>query len=219
MTKLLRTLVLLLVGLLTVSMLTGCGGDDSEVEAPPVNFVSATPPSGSTIAVNSSITLTFDNTPADVTVSAGTAVPSGKTVTVNGPFFPLGHLSLVVTWADGIQTLTYTVAGLDCCVPPLVIGGTIKDGDKDVDPEAINSDGKIEIAFSEEVTGKITLLTQAGYDVGWLGKVEGSKATLELIKGREIRNNMVYIITGKVADAKGNESEFKITFFTIFHKG
>ena len=28
-----------------------------------------------------------------------------------------------------------------------VIGGTVRDGDKDVDPEAINSDGRIEILF------------------------------------------------------------------------
>ena len=81
-------------------------------EAAPVNFVSTTPPSSSEIAANASITLTFDNAPADVTVSTGAAVPSGKTVTVNGPFTP-GPLNLTVTWADGTQTLVYEVVKPD----------------------------------------------------------------------------------------------------------
>ncbi|MDE0010598.1 MAG: hypothetical protein OXU36_05620 [Candidatus Poribacteria bacterium] len=108
------TKVLLLVSLFAISILAGCGGDDAidEEAALPAAFVEATPPSGLTIAANASITLTFDNAPADVTVSAGTAVPSGKTVTVAGPF-PEGALNLTVTWADGTQTLIYTVAPFD----------------------------------------------------------------------------------------------------------
>ena len=106
--------LLLWVSLLAISILVGCGGDDAtdEEAAPPAAFVSAALPSGSEIAVNASITLTFDNAPADVTVSAGTAVPSGKTVTVSGPFTP-GPLNLTVTWADRTQTLIYTVTGPD----------------------------------------------------------------------------------------------------------
>ncbi len=114
MTKLFRTSALLLVSLLTVSMLIGCGADDDigEEETVPANFVSASPPNGSEIAANGSITLTFDNAPTDVTVSTGVAAPSGKTVTVTGPFI-FGPLNLTVTWADGTQTLTYTVSGPD----------------------------------------------------------------------------------------------------------
>ena len=106
--------LLLWVSLLTISILAGCGGDDvtDEEVVPPANFVSAAPPSGSEIAANGSITLTFDGEPSDVTVSAGAAVPSGKTVTVNGPFTP-GPLNLTVTWADGTQTLIYTVTSPD----------------------------------------------------------------------------------------------------------
>ena len=113
MIKLFRTLVLLLAGLLAISMLAGCGGDDDEEEkAVAAAFVSANPPAGSSIAPNASITLTFDNAPADFRVSPGTAVTSGKTVTLSGPFSP-GPLSLTVTWADKSATLTYTVASLD----------------------------------------------------------------------------------------------------------
>ena len=164
MRKLFRTFALLLTGLLTVSMLAGCGGAGDE-EAPSANFVSATPPGGD-IAANGSITVTFDNAPVDVTVSAGTVTVAGKSATITGPFLP-GPLALTLTWADGTQALNYTVTGPDCCGGvSWVIGGTVRDGDKDVDPEAINSDGKIEILFNGDVTGNIALQTEAGDNVG-----------------------------------------------------
>ena len=214
MTKLFRTLALLLAGFLAVSMLVvGCGeSEDAEEEAAPANFVSAAPPSGSEIAANASITLTFDNAPADVTASAGVATAAGKTVTVAGPFTP-GALSLTITWADGTQTLTYTVTAPDTTAPT-VTGGTVSDGDKDVDPEAINSDAKIEITFSEEVTGNIALQTEGGDDVGWLGSVAGTTGTLELVKGKEIGNETTYVIAGKVSDAAGNSLDVSVTFVT-----
>ena len=181
-------------------------------KAAPANFVSAAPPNGSEIAANASITLTFDNAPADVTVSVGVATAAGKTVTVAGPFTP-GPLSLTITWADGTRTLTYTVTALDT-TPPTVTGGTVSDGDKDVDPEVINSDAKIEITFSEEVTGNIALQTEAGDDVGWLGSVAGTTGTLELVKGKEIGNETTYVIAGKVSDAAGNSLDVSVTFVT-----
>ena len=110
-----------------VFMSASCGGDDevSEEETVPAAFVSANPPSGSRIAANGSITLTFDNPPADVTVTPSIVMPFdvrvtldassihfGTTVTLHGPFIP-GPLTLVVNWADGTTTLTYTVTGPD----------------------------------------------------------------------------------------------------------
>ena len=215
MRKLFSTLALLLISLLAVPMLVGCGGDDDTVEEEviPANLVTASPSSGSEIAANGTITLTFDKEPDDVRVSVGVAVPLGKTVIITGPFVP-GRLNLTVFWADGTQTLTYTVAAPCCTNPAVITGGTVKDGDMDVDPEVINSAGKIEITFAEDVTGRIGIITQAGEDVGWIGKFEGNKATLELVKGKEIRNNMVYMIMGKAANAAGNEADFKITFST-----
>ena len=110
MRKLFRTFALLLTGLLTVSMLAGCGGDGDE-EAPSANFVSANPPGGE-IAANGSITVTFDDAPSDVTVSAGTVTVAGKSATITGPFRP-GALALTLTWADGTQALNYTVTSPD----------------------------------------------------------------------------------------------------------
>lgn len=211
MTKLFRSLVLLPIGLLTVSMFAGCGGDDDTDEPVLANFVSAIPPGGD-IAANGTITVTFDNAPTDVRVTAGTVSVAGKTAIIAGPFTP-GALPLAITWADGTQTLHYTVAS-PCCEPPRITGGTVKDGDTDVDPEAINSDGRIEIIFDQEVTGNITLQTAGGNNVGWLGKVEGSKGTLELVKGRELTNETIYVIRGRISDVKGNRIDIEIIFVT-----
>lgn len=211
MTKLFRNFALLLAGLLAVSILAGCDADDDIDEPIPVNFVSANPPGGE-ISPLGTITVTFDNPPADVRVNYGTVTVPGKTAIITGPFTP-GLLALTITWADGIQELTYTVLG-PCCSAPEITGGTVRDGDTDVDPEAINSDGKIEIIFSEDVTGNIVLQTEAGDNVGWIDKFEGNKGTLELVKGRELVNETVYVIAGKVATADGTETDIKITFVT-----
>ena len=178
----------------------------------PAAFVSVTPVIRSEIAVDDTITLTFDNTPEDVTVSTGDATTIGKRVRITGPFDP-GALALTVTWADGSQTLTYTVEVPDTEAPEIT-SGTVNAGDKDVDPDALNSSGRIEVEFSEEVTGNIALRTVAGVDAGWLGKVDGKKGTLELVKGKALNNEITYIIAGKVEDAAGNSTDINLRFTT-----
>ena len=177
-------------------------------------FFSATPASGATIATNATITLTFSSNPGGVTSSAGTIRGSGKTRTIRGPF-KAGPLTLNITWINGSGniTLRYTVVAPDIEAPE-VTGGTLRDGDEDVDPEKINGDRKIEVTFSEEIAGNIALQTEGGNDVGWIGTVEGTKGTLELVSGKEIRTETTYVIMGKVADAAGNETEVHITFTT-----
>lgn len=56
--------------------------------------------------------------------------------------------------------------------------------------------------------------TEDGTDVGWVGNVEGYIATLELDKGKELVNETVYVIVGKVSTADGTEVDIKITFAT-----
>ena len=109
-----RTLTLILTILLTAYM-AGCDQDEEEVaeEIPITSFVSADPLIGD-INPNSTITVTFDNVPEDVKVSTGAAktgkiTVAGKTVTIKGPFAP-GALPITIIWADGTQTLNYTVA-------------------------------------------------------------------------------------------------------------
>ena len=199
--------------MIAVFILVGCGGDDDSLKV--VKFLSANPPSGATIPPNVAITLTFDNDPGDVTANAGAISGAGKTRTITGPFTRDGVLSFNISWTNGggSHTLTYLIS-LGCSVPPEVSGGSVRDEEMDVDPDAINSAGKIEIQFTEEVTGYIVLQTESGEDLGWLGKVEGTKGILELVKGRELRHNTAYVIIYKVADLKGNEVEFRIVFVT-----
>lgn len=178
----------------------------------PVAFVSVHPRIDSELTVNDTITFTFDSPPADVTINAGVATIDGKIVTITGPFTS-GPLNLTIGWNDGSLTFTYTVAGPDTDAPD-ISSGTVSDGDKDVDAKVINSTARIEITFSEEVSGNITLQTAAGVDIGWLGKVEGNKGILELVKGKELGNEITYIIAGKVKDAAGNSTDISITFTT-----
>ncbi|MYB94417.1 hypothetical protein F4054_15340 [Candidatus Poribacteria bacterium] len=215
MAKLFRTFALVLAALFALSLIVGCGGgDEEEEEAAAAEFSSAAPASGSEIAANATITLTFSSDPGEVTVAGATVTGGGKTRQVAGPFTE-GALTLAVSWTngDGSTSLSYTVKAADNTAPT-VTGGTVSDGEEDVDPEEINGDGMIEVTFSEEVSGNIALQTEAGENVGWLGKVEGTKGTLELVKGKEIGNETTYVIAGKVADAAGNETEVSVTFTT-----
>ena len=116
-----RRLTLIITVLLTVYA-GGCGQDDEDVqEMSSTAFVSADPAQGN-IEPNSTITVTFDHSPEDVEVSAGLvkvdkAVVVGQTLTITGPFAP-GPLTLTVIWADGVQTLNYTVAAPELSVIP-----------------------------------------------------------------------------------------------------
>ena len=179
---------------------------------PPVAFVRANPTSGAELDVGDTITLTFDNRPNNVTVSTGNVRSLGKNVRITGPFDP-GPLSLTITWADGSERLNYTVRTPDT-EAPRITGGTVSDGAKDVDPDTINTSARIEVEFSEDVSGNIALQTAAGVNAGWRGKVQGKKATLELVRGRELDNGTIYVIAGKVSDDAGNETDLKITFTT-----
>ena len=179
---------------------------------PLVGYVSTEPTIDTLLTVDGNIIVMFDNPPEDVTVSEGTATVTDNTVAIAGPFTP-GTLELTITWADGSVTLTYTVAEPDTEAPSIT-GGTVNNDDTDVDAGAINSSGLIEVEFSEEVSGTIALQTEAGDDVGWLGKIEGNKATLELVKGKELDPETTYVIAGKVEDAAGNETDINITFTT-----
>lgn len=113
--------------MLTTSI-SGCDPDEKEAEeVPGVSFMSANPSPGE-IQPNNTITVTFDNVPTDVKVTAGAAqigktIIADKTVTIKGPFAP-GPLSLTVTWADGAQTLNYTVTSPQLDTFPDIIDDT-----------------------------------------------------------------------------------------------
>lgn len=185
---------------------------DPAIQRRPTFFVTVVPQSSSIIYPNDNIRLHFNDIPRGLTVSSGRAVITGKIVTVSGPF-TTGPLTLTVTWADGIQTLKYTVNPIDED-PPVITDATVKFGATDVDSEALNDDGRIVITFSEEVSGNVALQTEDGFDVGWLGNVKGNKVTLEIVKGRGLGGDVTYVIVGRVSDRAGNSTEIRQHFMT-----
>lgn len=206
-----RTLAIVMAALFAVYMV-GCGDGDDEPDTPAAAFVSATPAGGGELAANGSISVTFDNNPGDVTVSAGTVAGSGKSRTINGPF-TAGALALTIEWTngEGSHTLNYTVVAADETAPE-VTSSSPKDGAEGVDPAKVFEDG-IEVTFSEPVTGDLMLM-DGDDDVGWTSKADGNKITLQGNAGQELSNETEYEITGTVKDGAGNEAEISLTFVT-----
>jgi hypothetical protein len=220
MHKILRTLALIVAALMVVyasGNMIGCGDDDDDdVEEVAAALVSTAPASGAEIAANGVLTMTFDNPPGDVTVNGTPAVVAGKTATWNATGLTAGGTAnLAIAWTiagGGSSTVTLTVKAEDTTAPT-VAGGSVKDGDKDVDSDALNSDAKITVDFSEDVTGTLDLKA-GGASVGWLSTASGKTITLELVKGKELSKETEYTIEGKVKDGAGNETDVKITFVT-----
>ena len=178
----------------------------------PPEVIAVNPSSGSVIAWEDTIVVTFDKPPVSIGVSAGVADVDGNLVYIDGPFNP-GLLVLRIVWDGGSETFFYTVIGPDVTAPT-VTGGTLADGDLDVSFVWLNADEVIEIEFSEEVEGDIFLVTEDGDDVGWIGEVEGDIGRLLLVKGKELRPETTYVIAGTVSDVAGNILDFSITFVT-----
>lgn len=206
-----RTLAIVMAALLAVSMV-GCGGDDGEPEVPDAAFVSSTPADGGSLASNSSISVTFDNNPGDVTVSAGTATTSGKTRTIAPPEggFAVGALALTISWTngDGEKTLNFTVTAADEDAPE------VESSDPEHGDTGVSADlEEVSVTFNEVVTGDLMLM-DGDDDKNWDQSIAGATITLTRIAGEELGNETTYTISGTVMDASGNETEVEIEFTT-----
>ena len=133
--------------LLSVAYIVSCGSREDDEEMTPIVLVSAAPDAGSTIAANSVITVTFDDTPRNLSVNVGDLKRAGATATISGPFTP-GTLTLTITWEDGEQTLTYTVEPVDptATEPPPAIE---PEPEPIFEPEPIVPDGMVLITEGE----------------------------------------------------------------------
>lgn len=102
-------LLSIVLACLSIVYIVSCGTRENDDEIMPVGLVSAAPPDGSTLDVNGIITVIFSDIPGNVSVNVGIVKRAETTITISGPFNP-GPLTLTITWEDGAQTLTYTVA-------------------------------------------------------------------------------------------------------------
>lgn len=181
-----------------------------ETVRPPAVFVSADPVPESELEVDDTIVLTFDNTPEAFTTSIGVATVIDNTVTLSGPFDP-GTLVLVVTWADGTQTLRYTVRESDT-EPPQITNVIAMDSDGNIEPQPTQNTTRFEITFNEPTIGQVILFTAAGTNVGWSGKIEGNKGIVERRYAKALESGFTYIIEVYAIDTAGNEIGYTITF-------
>ncbi len=132
----LKMLTLVVAGILTIYII-GCGERAEEDDVEVAQLLRANPTPGSTIEANSTITVTFDKDPGNVTANVGAATASGTTVTIIGPF-PQGQFTLKLTWDGGTRNLTYTVGTSD---PP--------DAEPEQIPEVVAPDGMVLIPEGE----------------------------------------------------------------------
>ena len=190
-----------------------------EVVRPPAVFVSADPVPESQLEIDDTIVLTFDNPPEAFTTSTGVATVVDNTVTLSGPFEP-GMLVLVVTWADGTQTLRYTVREPDPeppqitpdTEPPQITNVIAMDSDGNIEPKPTQNTTRFEITFNEAVIGQVILFTAGGTNVGWSSEIEGNKGIVERRYAKALESGFTYVIEVNVIDAAGNEIGYTITF-------
>ena len=96
-------IIVMLIFMLALSMI-GCGEEAEDT----IVIQSVDPPDGSTIFASSTITITFERTPRNLTVSVGEFTLTGDTVSIIGPF-PLGNLEIELNWDGGNRTIFFTV--------------------------------------------------------------------------------------------------------------
>lgn len=226
MKRTIQALAMLMAITLAAVWMVGCGGTAA---GPSATLKSATPPEGSTIAGNAEITITLDN-----------PVKAGTTLQVNGEDakgagtswkwkgaapLPEGPQTLSITWTNdddsaGSATVSYTVVAPDT-TPPAIASSTPKDGDKDLDPEKLNTDG-MEIKFSEPVKKANVDVTVEDTPLKWTAELSDDKTTVNLVmlKGGELSYETEVVLVINAEDEAGNKLEdAKITFTTKAKEG
>ena len=101
---------------------------------------------------------------------------------------------------------------------PQLVGGSVRDGDENVDPERLNAAG-ISFAFDENLKlHKIDILHD-GKSLGWTGTGLSDRVTktltLTVIAGKELQFDTEYVIKIYVQDNVCATSRFEIRFRTM----
>ena len=224
MQKLSRASILITLGLFIFSAISGCAEDDPPekiIQLPPATKVDVDPAPPSEVDEDrTEFILRFNQGVVAVTVNGAAATSSGQYWSVWSYQLPLkqGLHHLDVRWKNGDgSTGSQSVGPYEFVhvhhVAPSLAGGTVWDGDADVDLGAINASG-FRFDFDEPVTGTIKLTDEAGADLNWIGHVAGSMATLTVIAGQELVNATTYKIEIDGQDGGDNSMRQTITFVT-----
>ena len=217
---------------LCVCLFVGCGNiNDNQ----PARLISTVPAEGEYIRHDGSIHLCFDKPVRHVGVNDYAALNRhGKLSTeaweieVNRlelwdnyfGFHPEKLVQLEITFEDdaGRHRVKLNVRrpGLHIDGWPLeIIGGTVTNGAKDIDPELVGSTG-IQIAFDKNIAaGTVVLRPKDGSPLKWIAEWRVKSVTLYPPNGDRLQNGTEYIleIIG-VKDAPGGEYNFEICFTT-----
>ncbi|MBI1927717.1 hypothetical protein HYR99_26205 [Candidatus Poribacteria bacterium] len=207
-------------------VLLGCSSE------PVAHLLRSEPSNGETIVIKDSLSpkvtlkLFFDADPLLVSVNGVYARRVENTATWAGwsqdAYDPVEKkLRLSISWTNldrtaGDGATIYLRVHFTDNEPPRVIGGNVKDGQKEVDPELLNIEGVI-IEFNEPLAkASLSLATENGYDLGWLHERQGNKVVFIPLKAAPgmIHYNRTYIVQGFVEDADGNRSEISLQFTT-----
>ena len=235
MRRLLRNRVLITLGILVICIVSSCTPvddyEDDEYEEvtyplhpeqdyprpPPATEVDVFPRPGATIPSDTDFTLKFDQDVTTASVNGVTAVGAGA----NWAAFPAlseGNRGIFIAWEnrDGSTECQsvgpYFVRDPDIA-PPVIFGGTVRDGEWNVDPAQINAVG-FRLDFNEPVAGTIQLTDEAGNSLNWMVNIVDWTATLTPVAGQELVNGTIYKIEINVQDGAGNPLETTITFVT-----
>ncbi len=226
----LRATILITFGLLIIGIASGCGDNlpeevtdspqlENDVSPSPTIKIVIDPASGGYILPYTKFTLTFNEGVIAVTVNDTPASGSGLNWTWSAqPSLPDGSVTLKIKWTNRDGSGGFATSGPYKVAdgqpdPPLIMDGTVSDGDADVDPARINAGG-FRFDFDVDVTGTIKLTNEAGVDLNWVATVAGRTATLTAVAGQELVNETTYKIEIDVQDGGGNKTRTTITFVT-----
>ena len=95
-----------------------------------------------------------------------------------------------------------------------ITGGTVTNGEKDVDAELLNATG-ITITFDENIkTGTVVLRPKDGAPLNWIVRWWSCSVTLYRRDPDRLQNGTEYILELYIQDPTGTRSDFKIRFTT-----
>lgn len=235
MQTLLRAGILITSGILIIGIVNGCTPDDEYEDndferctyplhpeeeyggPPPATEVVVDPRPGATIPSDTPFNLKFDQRVTWASVNGAAAIGSGYNWSASLPLSE-GAAFLNVSWENrdgsrgGQAVGPYVVRDPDI-TRPVIVGGTVRDSEWNIDPAQVNAVG-FRLDFNEPVAGTIKLTDEAGNSLNWIDDVVDWTATLTPVAGQELVNETIYKIEVDVADAAGNRLRTTITFVT-----